>query len=287
MSDETPTTLRELASAAFDGEITPDERARVETSTELSAEVASYAMIRDQIGAVGVPTPSRERALATALAVFDELLGHVPAVVSLNARRQRQQRWLAGAAAAVALAVVVGGVVNSSGEDKKSGSQSFDTAARSAAIPANVELATTGTQVASAGSTPTADASAASGGGINAVSGPAVVTPWALAPNFATAKELANYAVGPTFGQTSQVLAPASPITPGTSATPAPSTARSATASDTAQKFITTCLNGITSAFAAVVYQGQQVLAIRDDQAKVLRVIDPRTCAVVLTVSLL
>ena len=143
--DLDPTRL--LASAALDNEVTPDERAQVDASPSLTAEMATYATLRDHLGDVDVPAAARESAIDAALAVFDALqagadtatdaataaataaaLAPPPApppnanVVSLHARRQRQYRWVGGIAAAAIVAVVGIAVVNGpgGGDDKKS-----------------------------------------------------------------------------------------------------------------------------------------------------------------------
>jgi hypothetical protein len=284
MTDEL-TPSDELASAAFDREVASDVHARVAGDAALSAEVESFAQIRAQLIDVRVPASSREDAIAAALAVFDEARGLPVApvaanVFSLGDRRKRQQRWLMGAAAAAITAIVVAGVVNSSTTDYKSSSQSLGTGAQDSqsggAAPAKVAAAT----AASAGGVTAgtaADVGTAAGGQINAIPGPAVVTPWALAPSFTTANELAAFAGDPSFGQ----------ITAASTAAPADSTTtKTATAYDTSTVYNTTCLNGVTTPFAAVVFQGQQVLAIRDATGTSLRVIDPRTCNTVITIGL-
>ena len=139
--DLDPTRL--LASAALDNEATADERAQVDASASLTAEMQAYAALRDELAAVDVPPASRESALSAALAVFDAIRNgtdvgdHVAApvvalappslpppsnVVSLHARRQRQYRWVGGIAAAAVVAVVGIAVINgpSSSDDKKS-----------------------------------------------------------------------------------------------------------------------------------------------------------------------
>ena len=284
MTDDSLTPEAEMASATFDGETTSDERALIDASPQALAALASFASIRTQLNAITVPAGVREAALSAALAVFDgahpvALGAPLATVVSLDKRRLRQQRWLSGAAAAAIIAVVAIGVVQTSGSDSKSSSKNLSVGAESSQtkLPAAADIG-----AATAGSTATADSSnAGAGPQINAVTGPAVVTPWALAPNFATTAELAAFAVSPSFDR-----APGS-SQPGPSGSDTSNdTARSAATTAYSAQFNTPCLAGVTSAFAAVVFQGQQVLAIRDDVAKTLRVINPMTCAVVTTLNL-
>ena len=284
MTDDSLNPEAEMASATFDGETTSDERALIDASPQALAALASFASIRTQLNAITVPAGVREAALSAALEVFDEahpvaLGAPLATVVSLDKRRLRQQRWLSGAAAAAIIAVVAIGVVQTSGSDSKSSSKNLSVGAESSQtkLPAAADIG-----AATAGSTATADSSnAGAGPQINAVTGPAVVTPWALAPNFATTAELAAFAMSPSFDR-----APGS-SQPGPSGSDTSNdTARSAATTAYSAQFNTPCLAGVTSAFAAVVFQGQQVLAIRDDVAKTLRVINPMTCAVVTTLNL-
>ncbi len=288
MTDDSLNPEAEMASATFDGETTSDERALIDASPQALAALASFASIRTQLNAITVPAGVREAALSAALAVFDgahpvALGAPMATVVSLDKRRLRQQRWLSGAAAAAIIAVVAIGVVQTSGSDSKSSSKNLSVGAESSQtkLPAAADIGAA-TAGSTAGSTATADSSnAGAGPQINAVTGPAVVTPWALAPNFATTAELAAFAMSPSFDR-----APGS-SQPGPSGSDTSNdTARSAATTAYSAQFNTPCLAGVTSAFAAVVFQGQQVLAIRDDVAKTLRVINPMTCAVVTTLNL-
>jgi hypothetical protein len=284
MTDDSLTPEAEMASATFDGETTPVERARVDASPEAASALAAFASIRAQLNDVAVPAGAREAALVAALGVFDETHPNASSallanVVSLDKRRLRQQRWLTGAAAAAVIAVVAVGIISTSGSDSKSSTQNLSAGAESSQtkLPAAADIG-----AATADSAAAADSSGAGAGPqINAVTGPAVVTPWALAPNLATTAELAAFAASPSFGS---APAPSQPIPAGSDTSN--DTAKSAATIAYAAQFNTPCLAGVTTAFAAVVFQGQQVLAIRDDVAKTLRVINPTTCAVVTTVNL-
>ena len=67
--------LTALASAYLDGDTTPEERAQVESSDELLAEVESLRQVRAVLGATTEPPPIsiREAHLAAALDVWDRM----------------------------------------------------------------------------------------------------------------------------------------------------------------------------------------------------------------------
>lgn len=155
MSDTTdtqgadPTGTELLASAYLDGEVTPEERAQVEASQEVLAEVERLRQVRAVLGATTEPPPIsvREEHLAAALDVWDrmpetERAGEVtpsagmdaaaaaaistPAPTSLSSRRDRRSgrgttKWLLGAAAGLAViagaGVVLQGLGSSSDND--------------------------------------------------------------------------------------------------------------------------------------------------------------------------
>ncbi len=281
MTDDSLTPEAELASAAFDGHVSLQERARFEASADASAQFARFTQLRTELVAVHVPAEGRESAISAALVAFDEMQdpssnnSSAPApVISLDERRRRRQyRWLTGAAAAVAVLVVGAAVLNSGGDDNKS-SSNFDVAAQNSQnqksqpvggpIPQGAPTSGT-TAIATPGSTPMA-------GGINS---PAVVTAWALAPSFATAAELASYAADPSFGQSTAASVESGVTTVGGSG-----------ATGDKALYNTNCLSDVNTPFAAVVFQGQQVLAIRDATPGQLTVIDPTTCRIVTTIAL-
>jgi len=137
MNDE-PDLELEAASAAVDGLATTDERALVEASPALQADVERFTAISGRIKDVVVPPSARGSALAAALAEFDDLAaaddapaaaaatatGTTAPVVSLTDRRRRQYRVLLGAAAAVAVLGVGAVALNSlsGGTDEDSAS---------------------------------------------------------------------------------------------------------------------------------------------------------------------
>lgn len=135
----------EIVSAVLDGEATADERARVEADPAARGRRAELADIRRQVAAsVPVPGEARERALAAALAEFDQQRPADPVVAiaagpvgsvaeseagvdplpaasdELAARRARRSartaRYLAAAAAVVVVLVGIGALVRSTGQ---------------------------------------------------------------------------------------------------------------------------------------------------------------------------
>lgn len=164
MSDTTgtqgadPTGNELLASAYLDSEVTADERARVESSPELLAEVERLRQVRAVLGATTEPPPIsvREAHLAAALDVWDrmpesERAGEVtpsagmdaaaaaaistPSATSLDTRRARRSgggrsgggstKWLLGAAAGLAVLAGAGIVLQGLGSDDDE-SDAFD-----------------------------------------------------------------------------------------------------------------------------------------------------------------
>ena len=131
-----------LASAYLDGDVTADERARVESDAALLAEVDRLRAVRSLLGDIEPPSISvRETQLAAALGVWDRLpstertgarrditpagidAAAVAGAASVTAptpidgrRRAPSTRWLTGAAAALVL-VLAGGVALQLGSD--------------------------------------------------------------------------------------------------------------------------------------------------------------------------
>ena len=114
MNDPTLDPRDDLASAHLDGEATPDEVARAGADPAVVARMAELAAVRSAIQADVAPDPDRrERAIATALAAFEEEadaagLGQGD-VVPISAARRGRLRWAraVGVAAAVALLAAV------------------------------------------------------------------------------------------------------------------------------------------------------------------------------------
>lgn len=134
-----------IASGFVDGTLTADEAAQVEASPDTAALAATFATVRTLLGDVApAPAEARDRALAAALAAFDERGADAPAeraaaVVHLADRRRWPARVLAAAAAVVVLGVIGVSVFRSPDNDKSSGSMATD-AARSV-LPAGADSA--------------------------------------------------------------------------------------------------------------------------------------------------
>lgn len=291
MNDQPFSQEAELASAALDGELTAVERARVATSPELTADVMTFTDLRAKLAAVPVSAHVRERAIVAALDVFDELAGArdpdiaaaalpdaPPApVVSLLARRQRQYRWLTGVAAAGLVVVVAAGLINQRGDDNKSSAVNADRVAES---QTKLDVAPTADSSPQYSSPP-------SGGGVGSINTPAEVSMWALAPNFDTIGDLVAYTKDSSFGIgfEPRPVAP-SETTAGDEGLTA-STLVESTAWDQRSAALTGCpgLKALVEQpdvrVAPVVLRGQQLLAIVDQTAGTLLLIDPATCAVV------
>ncbi len=142
--------LHELASAYLDGRADADERARVEASAELTAEVERMRVVRAVLADVDSPPISvREEHLAAALGAWDRLpegertgarrdatptgadataVAAAASVTRTERRRSRSNAWW-GAAAAAALVVVGAGVVLSRLGDPGGGDEVAEPAA--------------------------------------------------------------------------------------------------------------------------------------------------------------
>jgi hypothetical protein len=157
--------LTELASAYLDGDVTADERARVDGDSELLAEVDRLRSVRFLLGDVEAQSISiREAQLAMALDAWDRLpatertgarrdatpagidAAAVAGAASVTAptpisgrRRTTSTRWLTGAAAALVL-VLAGGVARQLGTGSDDDSASTD----DAGIEATEALTATG-----------------------------------------------------------------------------------------------------------------------------------------------
>ena len=272
MTDQPISPEAELASAALDGELTAVERAQLATSPELTADLATFTELRAELAAVPVTAHVREQAIAAALGIFDELAGvrnpdiaaaalptaPVVPIGSLLTRRQRQYRWLTGVAAAGLVVVVAAGLINQRGDDAKLSSINADAA--------------TEAQTKIGGAAPTADSSpqysiAASETGLGGIYAPAEVSAWALAPGFDTTDQLVAYAKSSSFGV-------------GFEPRPVATAARvSSMLAECPQQ--ATILNKPDTLVAPIVFRGLQLVAIFDQAASELLLVDPSTCSVV------
>jgi hypothetical protein len=111
MNDTNPDEIDEIASAVLDGEATPEELARLESSPELQARVATLRAARDAVASSAASTSglddvARDRLVAGALAAV-EPAGSATVVPFTQRRRGRRIAWVAGAAAAAAVIVGV------------------------------------------------------------------------------------------------------------------------------------------------------------------------------------
>lgn len=102
-----------LASAYLDDEVTPDERARVEASPELLAEVDQLRQVRALVAADVQPAPlsERESHLAAALDVFDQLsptAGAASTPTPIGLRRARRARRTSSARSGERTRLVLG-----------------------------------------------------------------------------------------------------------------------------------------------------------------------------------
>ena len=160
-----------LASAYLDGDVTADERARVEDDTEALAEVDRLRSVRALLGDVEPQAISvREAQLASALEVWDRLperertgarrdstpagidaaavagAASVTAPTPLSSRRRSARststRWLTGAAAALVL-VLVGGVAlqlsSTASDDDEASSEETEGGAEALTEPARAD----------------------------------------------------------------------------------------------------------------------------------------------------
>ena len=134
--DTEPTNEETIASAFVDDQVTPEEAALVQATSNIQAMALSYLTLRAELADAGTSEPvARDLAVNAALAEFDALAA-VPtgaaatAVVHLSTRRQWPTRVLAAAAAVAILGVA--GVVVFGGNDRNSqnntASRSGDTA---------------------------------------------------------------------------------------------------------------------------------------------------------------
>lgn len=120
MTDE----VFELLSAYLDGEATLSERARVESSTELMAEVDRLRAVAGAVARVTAPSDAtREAIIAAALAEFDTNAPAEPLIPVPSLAGRRAHRWMPAIGAAAAAIVVIGGFAvtrlgnSSGGED--------------------------------------------------------------------------------------------------------------------------------------------------------------------------
>jgi hypothetical protein len=160
-TDDLTPDMTAVASAYLDGEVTPEEQARVEADSALQAEVERLRQVRAVLGDTDpAPISMREEQLASALGVWDRMseaersgdatpVGAAaagaasittPQPTSLSSRRERRgdrSKWLLGAAAALVIVAGAGVVLR----DVINDSDSSDTAGDSASTEAPADVA--------------------------------------------------------------------------------------------------------------------------------------------------
>lgn len=308
---------RLLASAALDDEATPAEHAQIAASAELTAEVETYRIIRDEIRAVDVPHTARETAIAAALAAFDLRVAELgdaavdpptgsPAaarapVVSIRARRSRRTGWLGGAVAAATVGVLTIAALNAtSGSDSKSSSATVgEVPIGSAARSAQPEAADTATGAAASGSA-TAGTTAMATADSNALASAELPTansevrdPWVGVQSLVTHEQLIAFATDITSDLAGTAV-PATSAAPAAT-TPVPAVETSATTGGTVDPSAATvpnahaydaCVVRTSLPAAPAVYDKARVIIERDDAAGQVIVVDPLTCSTILIVAL-
>ena len=247
MNDDTPFLDADLVSAYLDNEVTAEERARVEASPELIAQVAELTLLRTNLRSVApAPAGVRETAMAAAMAAFgtadiaaggtaDTAAGSasgarttdsapsVAPVISLAARRQRMYRVVTGIAAASVLAIGGLAVLNNRGGDDLE-SASFETSIPAAkaetAAPAETTAAAADAVVAGGAS---AESAAPAETTAPAESTPAVemvaesdiaATPLSNLPVIENAADLAAYVATATAGDSIRTISGTDPSAP-------------------------------------------------------------------------
>ena len=212
---DTPDPSRLLASAALDNEVTADERAQVDASDSLTAELATYRALRRDLAEVDVPADAREAGIAAALAIFDAAMidsssidtGRIDAavidsssidvnandvnendanvndaatrsnVVSMQTRRRQQFRWLVGVAAAAIVAVVGIVVVNTNSSTGKNLTSTAEPAPRAGSASSNEKSSDqSGKQPAATSAIDSAAGGAPAGPGADSVNGTTAAT---------------------------------------------------------------------------------------------------------------
>jgi hypothetical protein len=139
----------ELASAYLDGEVTPDERARVEGDPALRARVEDLRLARDALASTPVDAPraeARDAAIRAAVGAAN--------VVDLTSVRTRRRLRLVAVAAAALIAIGAAGVLLRSRTTESSTSTAAGTrsAASSALVPSAAATAGSAQSYGSTGS---------------------------------------------------------------------------------------------------------------------------------------
>ena len=247
--DTEPTNEETLASAFVDDQVTPEEAALVQATSNIQAMALSYLTLRAELADTGTSEPAaRDLAVNAALAEFDALAA-VPttatAVVHLSTRRQWPTRVLAAAAAVAILGVA--GVVVFGGNDRNS---QDNTASRSGDTAVAAE-----SQDVAGGAAPST---------IGAINGSAD-----YAAVIDTPQQLHDLAAPPAATPTA--------LTTDENATSAPIDAKYTTPGSQ-------CLSTTQVFLASIVYQGSPAIAARDTVTGVTQAIDEQ-CRVLVEVA--
>jgi negative regulator of sigma E activity len=284
MNDDDLPTNDELASAYLDGELDPVERAAAAADPDVMHIVDSFAAVRAALGETGpVLDSTRTAALDAALAEFDarhsdEQRGKVAAasapgatITSLQSRRMRTYRAVAGVAAAIViLAIGIATIKNTGSDSKTSSAVELDSTATN--VPAAAD-ALPSTKVAAADAQGPSDTSAgASAGNVSIES---ATSPSDSLPSIETDDQLKRFV---------SRLAPSPDQPPAPAATSAPTGADRQTA--VAGAYATPpCLASDQVVLATILFQGHPAFAVLDSATNHLQAIDAGSCRVLTDVT--
>jgi hypothetical protein len=262
--------LDELASAYLDGEVTADERARVEGDPALLARVGELGQVRETLKAAVTPADAAVRARALEAARQDAALEARP--VDLDVRRAERRRnrinlLVLGGAAAAAIAVAVAVATTRSETDSNSSS--------SATVAAESRDAAEGGGATTTASAP-APATTAAGGATTTTAAAASATTNSAGSDSGTSSGAATSSVSsvPNLGAVDDDATLRRLLNNRALNSPAPSDTASAG---------TTCAVPSSQLVAAVTWQGTPALVFLGDaaEATVLSVDGCRPLAVV------
>jgi hypothetical protein len=291
MSNEELPLSAEVASAYLDGELDATERAAASADPAVMAEVESFARVRAALGEVDpVVASTKTAAIAAALAEFDAIHAipespmtpalapegtHVAAaatnVVSLQSRRMRAYRVLAGVAAAAVVGVVAVAALNTNGgSDREVSSSATEIqAATPSELPSTkaagaIEAATEATEAPAA----TMAAAAEDDSGVAADSAAAAV------PVIETKQELQEFAAGVESSRTStESSQPLSAEAPPQYGSPSPGGYAPPS-----------CLSSDQVVLGPILFQGADAVAVRDTATGALQAVDAVDCHVLIAV---
>ena len=269
MSNQDLPQSAESASAYLDGELAATERAAAAADPEVMATVESFARVRAALSDIEpVAVTTKVAALAAALAEFDALQAPesptaMPAVaatvISMQSRRLRAYRVLAGVAAAAVVVVAIAALGSTRGEDTKSSSSA--TQPPSAAAEALPQL-----KVAADTAAPAATTAAAAGGGGDA----SPQNSEATVPAIDTKAALQQFAATVESGS---LAAAVSPAPAGTAAPPADQ----APASGSGFSQLA-CISSDQVVLGEIFFQGTPAYAVRNTSTGAVQALDATDC---------